>query len=258
MDITRILYDTENNLKSYINIVFTNLHGNDWMSKIKIPKSKLKSWELARIPNELSHNAIKGKEDLLQYTSIPDLRWLLKKHWNAPLQQTFGDFENLDVYLRIIEDYRDPDSRRRELLTYQKHLILGVTGEIMTKISRARSLKEVGNPGYPRINSVKDSFGNLWTAGSPKRVKTNLTLRDGDLLEFVVSATDPEENDLQYRINNSKWQTNNVIQHMITSRMIGKGAIFNISIKNGKKFHAYPAGYDDRVSFEYDILPADY
>ena len=128
----------------------------------------------------------------------------------------------------------------------------------MTKISRARSLKEVGNPGYPRLNAVKDSFGNLWSAGSPKRVKTNMTLRDGDLLEFVISATDPEENDLQYRINTSKWQTNNVIQHTITSRMIGKGAIFNISIKNGKKFHAYPAGYDDRVSFEYDILPADY
>lgn len=255
MDVTRLLYDTENNLRAYIDMVFTHELGSLWYMEMKIPKKRLNTWEINRIPNEIEPNAIKGKERLLQYAPFEDIIWLLKKKWNATLQKTFGDFDHLEVYLKIMLDYRNPESRRRELLTYQKHLILGVAGEINARITRARSLHELGNPGYPRIHSVKDSFGNLWVAGSPKRIKTGMALRTGDKIEFNITASDPEERELKYRLQNTKWQTSRVLILEVNRKMIGKGKVFNITIKSDRKYHAYQSGYDDRVSFEYDILP---
>ncbi|MEM7160966.1 MAG: hypothetical protein AAF487_00870 [Bacteroidota bacterium] len=260
MDVTRLLYDTENNLRSYIDLVFAHEFGSNWYYEMRIPKKRLQVWEINRIPNELEPNAIKGKEKLIQYAPFEDIIWILKRKWNATLQKTFGDFEHLEVYLKIMQDYRNPESRRRELLTYQKHLILGVAGEINARITRARSVHELGNPGYPRIHSVKDSFGNLWTAGSPKRIKTNMALRTGDKLEFNITASDPEERELKYKIQsasnlNLKWQSSHVLLLEITRKMIGKAKVFNIIVKNDNKYHAYQSGYDDRVSFEYDILP---
>lgn len=255
MDSTRLLYDTENNLRSYIGLVFSAEFGSEWYDVIKIPKVRLKKWEIGKISNELAQNALNGNEQLIQYAPFKDIIWLLKKKWNATYQQTFGDYEGFEAYLKIIEEYRDPERRRRELLTYQKHLILGVAGEINAKITRARSMFDLGKPGFPRINGIKDSFGNLWTPGKPKRVKTNMSLKIGEVLEFNISASDPEQKELFYRIQNSKWQNNNVIFHTITSKMLGTNQILNITIKNSMRNRAYPAGYDDRVSFEYDIFP---
>ena len=255
MDITRVLYDTENNLRSYIDLVFTHELGPNWYYELKIPKSKLRNWEFNRIPNEEEPNAIKGKERLIQYAPFTDVMWILKKKWNSVFQNTFGAFDHLMVYLKIIHDYRNPESRRRELLTYQKHLILGVSGEINTRITRARSLHEMGNPGYPRIHSVKDSFGNLWTPGSPKRIKTGMALRTGDNIEFNITASDPEGRELKYRLQNLRWQSSHILLLEVTRKMIGKEKVISVSIKNDRNYHAYQSGYDDRVSFEYDILP---
>ena len=256
MDVTRLLYDTENNLRSYIDLVFLQEHGHDWHVPLKVPKNRVKNWEASRISNEVGYNELKGKERLFQYAPFDDVIWILQKNWNGTFQQTFGELKSLEAYLRILKEHRDPESRRRELMTYQKHLIMGITGEINAKITKARSMFDLGKPGFPRINSVKDSYGNLWSPGMPKRVKTNISLQIGDVIEFNVSATDPENEELFYRIQNSKWQSNNVIFHTVLSKMLGLGKVLNITIKNAKRQRAYPSGYDDRISFEYDVIPS--
>ena len=53
----------------------------------------------------------------------------------------------------------------------------------------------------------------------------------------------------------TKNSTGNVIQYEIQQSDVGKDISFHVGIKGLQKHHAYPLGYDDRVTFEYTILP---
>jgi hypothetical protein len=255
MDITRQLYDAENSLRDYVDIVMSAKHGADWIVELKKVNELVDSWEIRRIPEELSHNAIKGSEKSIHYASIEELRSILKTHWNGDFQSTFGDHDILDVYLRIIDDYRNPNSRRRELFVHQKHLLLGIAGDIRSKIALARSRNEAGEEGFPRVESVRDNRGNLWTPGMPRKIKSQMQVSVGEELEFIVTATDPLGSDLSYRLHGGKWQPNNVILQKVTPSMVGRNSLFHITIKSGRKYHANKMGFDDKVAFEYEVVP---
>jgi len=256
MDITRSLHNAENILRDYIDMVFSSHHGEEWYDKVGVEQRKINEWEIRKIPEETGPKAVKGKEKLIQYAQFNDIRKILKDNWNKDFQNTFGDQDIMNSYLKIIEEYRDPSSRRRELFVYQKHLILGISGEIRNKISIALSAAETGKEVFPRIESVKDNLGGLWTPGKPRKVKTKQVVNAGDTLEYIVTANDPMEADLEYRIYGQKWQVNNVILFQVNDAMVGKDRTIHLTIRSKRKYHAYPHGYDDRVSFVYDVVPA--
>lgn len=255
MDITRQIHDAENSLREFLHQIWTNRYGEDWHVNISGASGLYPKWEEKRLPDELEHNSIKGREKLIQYATIDELRMLIKETWGEELQQLFDDRKTLDVYLKILDDYRNPDSRRRELFVYQKHLLLGISGDIRNRIVTWRSKMEAGGI-YSRIESVRDNIGNNWTPGAPRRVKTENSLRVGDVLEFIITASDPEESQLSYRCHHTKWQTNNIVIVTIDRTMIEKQSLFHLMVKSARKHHAYPMGFDDRVSFDYQVVPA--
>lgn len=255
MDITREIHDAENSLRDFLHLIYAARHGDQWQEEIPLAKKYAVLWEERRIPNEMDHNAIKGSENLIQYASLPELRKLLKETWSEDLEQLFDDRKVLDVYMRILEDYRDPDSRRRELFVHEKHLLLGIAGDIRNRIVSWRSRSEAGGI-YSRIESVRDNLGNSWTPGSPRRVKTDHSLRVGDVMEFIITAADPEDANISYRCHHTKWQPNNVVRVKVEKGMVEKQSLFHIMVKSARKHHAYPMGFDDRVSFDYEVVPA--
>lgn len=62
--------------------------------------------------------------------------------------------------------YRDPDAHRRELLPHQQNLVLGIAGDIRSRLVRWRSRRERVDDCFPRIESARDSLGNLWIPSS--------------------------------------------------------------------------------------------
>ena len=154
-----------------------------------------------------------------------------------------------------MSDYRDPDSLRRELFVHQKHLLLGISGDIRNRIVTWRSQQEVGGT-YSRIEVVRDNIGNNWTPGDPRRVRTENKLIVGDTLEFIITASDPEESEIKYRCHHGKWQANNIVILNVDNTMVGKQSLFHLMVKGNRKHHAYPMGFDDRVSFDYEVVPA--
>ncbi|MFT4659842.1 MAG: hypothetical protein ACI8XB_000092 [Patiriisocius sp.] len=255
MDITRALHNAENILRDYIDMVLSDCYGDEWYQEAGVEIRKINEWEIRKIPEETGPMIVKGKEKLIQYAKFNDIRKILRENWVSDFQNTFGDQDIMDSFLKIIEEYRDPGSRRRELFVYQKHLILGISGEIRNKISIALSRADTGKEVFPRIESLKDNRGGLWTPGSPRKVKTNQVLKTGDQLEFIVTAYDPMEEDLEYRIFGKKWQINNVILYTVEDGLVGKDRTINVTIRSKRKYHASPHGYDDRISFVYDIVP---
>ncbi|MDA0714295.1 MAG: hypothetical protein O3B83_03425 [Bacteroidetes bacterium] len=253
MDITRQIHDAENALREFIHQMLNRSLGESWPEQDVWIKSFYGLWLERQQNSEKGSDAMKGKEKPIQFASIEEIRALLDRYWSTEIEEVFEDPRTLDVYLKILDDYRNPDSRRRELLRHQKHLLLGISGDIRSRIVLYRSMQEMGGP-YPRIESVRDNLGNLWTPGSPRRLKTDNTLHVGDELEFIITATDVEEQELSYRCHHTKWQTNNILIIPIERNMVEKQGLFHLMIRSDRKHHAYKMGFDDRVTIEYQII----
>lgn len=255
MDIRQTLLDTEMIMKDFISMIITDTWGKNWMTESGLSDARLKELNQIRLKYEQEFNPLTTEGRLLNYCNFIDIITIISTHWNNQFEVAFGDFENIKAYLRTLQKFQNPDAFNRPLLSFEKHFILGVTGTIRNNISVYRTWKEVGKEGFPIIDSVKDNFANLWTMGAPKKLKTQLSLSVGDMLEFVVLGSHPNDEELQYRLFRKKWQTGNVIQYEIQQSDLGKDISFHIGIKGLQKHHAYPLGYDDKVTFEYTILP---
>ena len=91
-----------------------------------------------------------------------------------------------------------------------------------------------------------------------KNVFTEMTLRPGDSIEFIVTASDPEDLTLEYGIeirNESiKWQSLNSFEVKITAEHISRIFKICLYIKSSRDYHASHS-YDDYVEFFYKVLP---
>lgn len=256
MEIARELKDTNNAVREFVAATLERQLGQDWIEHCGISAEQTDIWRKKKAEAEAQVIPMSGAESPLFYAPFEDVISLIKLHWTNDFDGVFGDLDVTVAYLKTIARFLDPDQGRRELFIFQKHLALGVCGEIRARITAYRSLIEVGKEGFPRIESVKDSFGNIWTMGKPMRMKTNTILRVGDVVEYIITASDPEQMPLQYRILGYKWESSNILQLNINEKHVARDARINITIRSHRKFHAYPLGYDDRIVFEYQILPA--
>lgn len=168
----------------------------------------------------------------------------------------------MEVYLSELERLRDPDAHRRELLPHQKHLILGIGGEIRTRLVRFRSKQETTEDYFPRIESARDSLGSIWTPNAghvAKTVFTRQVLRPGDRVDFTITATDPFGEDLEYAAEtdqgaNITWGPTNTFTITVGKEHIGKYFSVLLYIRSKREFHATKY-HDDKVEFDYSVLP---
>lgn len=254
MEIFKALKQAENSLRDFIQYCLINRFGRNWIEDSGLEEKKIQQWRQRQAENSTNFPR-RSPENLIHFAPFDDLPELVEMFWDSDLSSAFGDKTVLLTYLKIMSQYRHPDLHRRELFIYQKHLLLGITGEIKAKISAYRSFREIGKTGFPRIDFVKDNLGNKWAPGDPMHVRTGMTIHSGDQLEFVVEASDPEELPIEYRIHGEKWQPGNILIFNVQEQHVQKNAHVNITIRSTRKFHAYPLGYDDRVVFLYQVLP---
>ncbi len=257
MDVTQALKDAENSLRDFINNVLQHKFGNNWVEKSGVSPERIQKWK-----ERQSQAGGAVEERLIYYADFYDLKTILKKHWSEVFSQVFGDWKTMDVGLSELEKLRNPDAHRRELLPHQKYLALGISGEIRTRLVRYRSKQETSEDYFPRIESVVDNFGNNWTPGINKlrTLDTNTFLRPGDLVEYVVTATDPLGDELEFGLGLStnvsaiRWQKSNVLSFTILDEHVRRKFIVTINIRSPREYHA-SIGFDERIEIVYDILP---
>lgn len=257
MDIRQTLLDTEMILKDFISMIISENLGENWLPQSGISEGRLREIEELRTKYQQDLHVMTGEGRLINYCNFSDLATIIETNWNTHFEVAFGYKQTINTYLSTLQKYNNPDAFNRPLMSFEKHLVLGLCGTIRNNISVFRSWKEVGKEGFPLIESVQDNFNNLWTMGMPKKLKTQLSIREGDLLEFVVTAMDPKDDFLEYRIFPNKWQNTNVLQYQLKRDDVGKEITFQIGIRSKRKYHAYPMGYDDRITIAYTVLPAD-
>ncbi len=228
IDITQALRDTENALRDFIGSVLSRSLGPDWIRKCGITEERINKWLQRKEVEEKRFEAGVVDERIIYYADFYDLKTILKKNWSGEFSSALGDWKTMEVWLNELERLRDPDAHRRELLPHQKHLALGISGEIRNRLIRYRSKKETIDDCFPRIESVRDSLGNIWTPQSPAGpVFTNMAIRPGDKIDFVLTARDPEDQPLEYcmearGIGSTGWKKDGNFSINITNKCIGK------------------------------------
>ncbi|MGA7577084.1 MAG: Swt1 family HEPN domain-containing protein [Desulfobaccales bacterium] len=260
-DITQTLKDTENALRDFIASILHNKFGEKWAEKSGLSPERIKKWQDRKAEEEKRQKFGTVEERLIYYADFYDLETILQKNWDGEFKEALGDWKTIKVWLDELGKLRDPEAHRRELLPHQKHLALGIAGEIRTRLVRYRSKQETSEDYYAKIESARDSFGNIITPGRPgdKYCHPKTKLRPGDSIDFVVTASDPLEEELGYIIivdheDSKNWQKDNSFSIKISEKHVKKYLSIELRIRSPRKYHPF-RDYDESVEFIYEVLP---
>lgn len=255
MNESQALKDVENSLRDFISAVLWNRHKDKWVEMCGVHEDRIKKWGEKKEEESKKLQSGITEERLIYYSDFYDLQTIIEKNWETDFKAVFRDLQTFRVFFKQLEYFRNPDAHRRELLTHQKHLVIGISGEIRNRIVAYRSKMETDEDIYPRMESVRDNYGNIWTPDKPTNVKTKTILYPDDILEFIITATDPQDGKLFYALHPTrKWQESNVIILKISEKEIGRETHFLPIIKSDRNYHA-SGEHDAIVSFSYPIRP---
>jgi len=262
VDVTQALKDTENALRDFIAVVLQTSLGDDWEQNCGVTHERVEAWAKRKAVETKRQESGTVEERIIYYADFYDLKTILKKHWAGQFSSALGDWKTMEVWLTELETLRDPDAHRRELLPHQKHLVLGMAGEIRTRLVKYRSKQETSDDYFPRIESARDNFGNIWTPGQDSpRPKT--VLRPNDLLEFVITASDPLGEELEYALLADRpiarrteiiWQKTNSLHLVIEEEDIRRSFSVDLLIRSLRPYHA-SSFFDDATRWSYAVLP---
>lgn len=258
MDVTQALKDTENVLRDTISDLLSKKYGKNWAEKSGVSAERIEKWNQRLRDEEKQQISGVVEERIIYYADFYDIKTILEKRWADGFSDIFGKFKTMEVWLSELEKIRNPDAHRRELLPHQKHLVLGIAGEIRTRLIRYRSKMETSEDYFPRIESVRDSIGNILTYGGSKN--TSNILRVGDTIEFLVTASDPLGGEIEYALtvtghhHNPEWQKENSFEFTFNNSHIRKTFGIMLWIRCCREHHAH-GYYDDSSTFTYDVLP---
>jgi hypothetical protein len=264
-DVHQALKEVENSLRDFIARVLEREYGDEWIDECGVSADRIERWKERRVTEAKRQESGAVEERLLYYAHFYDLRTILHKNWSrsSAFSEALGKWKTIEVYLTELEKLRDPHAHQRELLPHQKHLIIGLSGEIRNRLIRYRSKMETGEDYYPRLEAIRDDLGNVWTPPSyddyGHMVVSEARLRPGDTVTWVVSASDPMDDPLQYNAGiiggrETGWQESNVLSLTFTEEDVRRMCDVNIYVRSPREYHAM-GEYDDIRTFRYEVLP---
>jgi hypothetical protein len=255
IDISEAIRSTENSLRDLIYEVLKSRHA-DWENRLGVSDDRKARWAQRREIEIKRQEGAAVDPRLLYYSDFYDLREIVRKNWEL-FSPILGEKKRIEVWLEELERLRDPNAHNRDLLPFQRHLAVGISGDIRARIVRYRNKMETPNDYFPRIESIRDSVGSSWPL--PLAPNEPKILRVGDELQIVITATDPLGEPLEYSyywhpFREGEWVTSNSLVIKIEEDNVGKLRELHLRIRSGRKYHAY-GRFDDFKCFQFIILP---
>lgn len=215
-------------------------------------------------------------ENLLDYTEFYDLVAIAEKEkWWPDLTFALGDRKDTLALLRRAGQLRNAVAHSRPILPFEADPLSGIAGEVRNRVTIYMSQTAVGNEYWARIESVRDSFGNVLDGletlrSSNPHVRTAQTLRVGDVVDFECRATDPEGREITWQIsylpNDHKLspperRTGDVVTFRWTVQMhhVSTRTSVHIRMTAASETHRWASavgGIDGMAIFAYTVLPA--
>ena len=258
ININSELRDIENFLRDNITFILKNKYGNAWENNLGVSEERINIWKERKIEEKKRLNGNEIENRLLYYSDFYDLKTIIDKNWDI-FKDIFKIKSEIDYQLEQLESYRNPNAHHRDLLDYQKCLLVGLVGEIKTQILAYRGNLEKVETFFPKIESIivnRESF-------STNLVRLKTTYHIGDTIQIIVYVSSPPNQKIQYCISKPinedecNWQNSNSFLIKIDEAdVIGDNSLI-IKIKSDQKYHKcnYRSVFDDRASISYVVLP---
>jgi len=225
------------------------------IAKCGISAADERKWR-ARRDRDLAQRGAGFPEDrLLHYSDISDLQRIVAKDVNWPLfEAALLDRTEVSVLLELIRRLRNPDAHNRELSTHERALVIGISGELRTRITRYLSRMDTPDAYFPRIIAFQNSIG--------ARPGEQPNLHVGDEVEFVVDAADPLGASLEYRfgvehpglVERSDWSSNNRWTWCVSTAHISRFATVIVHVRSPREYHAQ-GEFDAAQQQMFTVLP---
>ena len=255
-DYTDDLAATENSLRLIIERIGRDSFGDDYLGRFGVSADVLRRWERSRAAEAQRRGAGILEQRLLYFSNMSELIAILRDNW--PLfDPVFRQRDRTEVFLDKLRELRNPDAHNRELTDSEKSLIVGISGEIRTQVTRYLAERDSADEYFPRMESLRDSLGNAF--GTSKRP----VVRVGATIEFVAEAWDPFGAPLEYQWSVQPhhsdtvqdWSQNNRFTWHVQACQIANPAWVNVNMRGPREPHAEP-GRDVGWSIAYTVLPA--
>jgi hypothetical protein len=249
----------ENVLRDLIEETLSAAHGPTWLEQCGLTPERLSALEARREEEARRREGVIVEQRLIYYSEFDDLRKLIHKNWEL-FAACLGDKKTAEAYLGRLVDFRHPNRHGRELVPFEKQLVLGMVGEIRNKVTIYKSEQADEKEIFPRIEVVRDSFGHE-ARGSAAEVYTDLILYPGDQVSFDCVGWDPEGAELRwyYCINPNWWRPEveadgGSFVWIVEERHIAKDISVMIFLLSERNYHRH-GDYDDRALFRYKVRP---
>lgn len=189
-----------NTAESDLRALIREVLGDEWLARSNCDKARL---EAKREEERKRRPGAVIQEELLFYTEFHEIKSIILRNWDefATVWRSKRYFES--VFDRL-EDFRNPDAHSRQLLPFEEHLVLGLSGEIRNTITLHRSTAAVTGEHYPIVELIEDSLGNRFVpteeqqTGSGFKVPVKFSV--GETVKFKLKAWDPQGRDLRWTV----------------------------------------------------------
>ncbi|MBA2725292.1 MAG: hypothetical protein H0U53_04815 [Actinobacteria bacterium] len=248
-------------LRDLVEQVLTEKHGEEWIEQCGTAE-KIERWRERKVEEAKKRDGTATEERLLYYSDFTDLAPMIKKHWEL-FKPCLGDRKTFDVYIGRLEEFRNAPMHSRALVPFERALAEGMTGEIRNKVTIYRSGLDPAAHHFPRIEYVRDSFGNAPTGGGAAEIlQTGLTLHPGDEISFEGSGWDPQDGPLKWTMQvfggdqllHEKQGPRASFTWHVTEANIAVDTFVELRLISERRWHR-KSSYDDRRSFVYTVLP---
>jgi hypothetical protein len=248
-------------LRDLIEEVLSETFGEKWIEQCGTPE-KIEKWRERKVEEAKKRDGTTTEERLLSYSDFTDLAPVIKKHWEL-FKPCLGDRKTFDVYMNRLEEFRNAPMHSRALAPFEGALAEGMAGEIRNKVTLYRSGLDLADRHFPRIEYVRDSFGNAPTSGrATDMLLSELTLYPGDEVSFECSGWDPRDGLLTWTMEVLAGDQPIVEQHgpqasftwRVTEANIGASTFVQVRLLSDRPWHR-EADSDDARRFVYRVLP---
>jgi hypothetical protein len=251
----------ENTLRELISSTLAALEGPDWIGTSGVSEDRLQ-----RMRDRLAEEARRRRgtvieQRLLYYSDLTDLKTIIDRRW-IDFKRCLSDKRATDVYLDRLVDLRTAQMHGRELLPFERQLADGISGEFRNRVTLYRSGTGPNCEYFPRIEYVRDSFGNIAHGHGSARthLETGLTLHPGDVVTFECHAWDPEAASYSWELFSDRPHTPSGFAGgsyvwTVAAQDIAERRQLLFYLVSDRSYHRHST-YDDSVGLTYRVLPA--
>ena len=250
--------NTENAIRDFLIEHLRKKYGSNYEEYFGVSQGRITAWKSRFDEEKRKFPNTTVERRLIYYSDFYDLVEIIKKNWQIEaIRNCFVKQKKIEFYLEELNKYRDTTAHNRSFLKHQEWLIAGICGELRSKIAIYRNMEDSVDSYFPRIESIRDNYGNYWEPSMQKYVYPKTALMPGDVLEFTIDAIDPEDLPLSYSCSLlNGYSTNNKFYITISNAEIGIKTPIAIGIRSSRDYRKVKGNkLDEWVTFHYDIFP---